>query len=137
MTAAWALTSINLALFVAFVGLALYGRYYLAIVLALMVNVVGTVYGIIFRQWYLVGINAAGALWVLWNWWKTRGRRKPVSKEIGDESRQLRDGLVRRMRRVTRRGLSPEPSQYRALHWQRPDVLPSEVAGGSEQRSTR
>jgi len=112
MTAAWALTSINLALFVAFIGLALYGWYYLAIVLALMVNVVGTVYGIIFRQWYLIGINAAGALWVLWNWWKTRGRRKPVSKEIGDESRQLRDGLVRKMRRrVTRRGWSPEPSQ--------------------------
>jgi hypothetical protein len=112
MTAAWALTSINLALFVAFVGLALYGWYYLATVLALMVNVVGTVYGIIFRQWYLVGINVAGALWLLWNWWKTRGRRKPVGKEIGDESRQLRDGLVRKMRRRgTRRGLSPKPSQ--------------------------
>ena len=46
--------------------------------------------------------------------WKGRGRRRRGARaEIGDESRQLRDGLVRRMRqrRVTRPGWSPSPSR--------------------------
>jgi hypothetical protein len=109
----WALTSVNAALFAAFIGLALYGWYWLAVVLGLMVNVTGITYGIIFRQWYLVGINLAGMLWVLWNLWRSRRRRKPVAKLVGDESRQLRDGLVRKMRRrrAARRGLSPQPSR--------------------------
>ncbi len=109
----WELTSVNAALFAAFIGLALYGWYWLAVVLGLMVNVTGITYGIIFRQWYLVGINFAGMLWVLWNLWRSRRRRKPVAKLVGDESRQLRDGLVRKMRRrrAARRGLSPQPSR--------------------------
>ena len=35
-TAAWALTSVNLAFFVVFMGLALYGRFYLALVVGLL-----------------------------------------------------------------------------------------------------
>jgi hypothetical protein len=111
-TAAWALTSVNLAFFVAFMGLALYGRFYLALVVGLLGQVTGLVYGIVVHSWINIGISAAGILLMLWSWWWTRGRRKPVAKAVGDESRQLRDGLVRKVRqRRTRRGLSPEPSR--------------------------
>jgi hypothetical protein len=112
-TAAWALTSVSLALLVAFLVLALYGRFYLALVVGLLGQVTGLVYGIVAHSWVNIGISAAGILLLLWSWWWTRGRRKPVAKAVGDESRQLRDGLVRkvRQRRVTRRGLSPEPSR--------------------------
>jgi hypothetical protein len=112
-TAAWALTSVNLAFFVAFMGLALYGRFYLALVVGLLGQVTGLVYGIVVHSWINIGISAAGILLMLWSWGWTRGRRKPVAKAVGDESRQLRDELVRkaRQRRVTRRGVSPEPSR--------------------------
>jgi hypothetical protein len=107
------LTLVNMALFVAFIALMLYGRYWLGVVLALLVNAVGILYGIVYRQWWIAGLNVAGALWVLWNLWRTRRRREPIAKAIGDESRQLREKLVRKMRRrrAARRGLSPEPSQ--------------------------
>lgn len=107
------LTLVNMALFVAFIALMLYGLYWLGVVLALLLSAVGILYGIVYRQWWLVGLNVAGALWVLWNLWRSRRRRKPVAKLVGDESRQLRDGLVRKMRRrrAARRGLSPQPSR--------------------------
>jgi hypothetical protein len=46
--------------------------------------------------------------------WKGRGRRRRRARaEIGDESRQLRDGLVRRMRGLRRKRpiTRPEPSR--------------------------
>lgn len=58
-------------------------------------------------------VGIAGLL--LWFWRGGPRGRKRARKELGDESRQLRDGLVRRMRqrRVTRPGWSPSPAPSR------------------------
>jgi hypothetical protein len=59
----------------------------------------------------LIGISTAGvAPLLLWFWPRGPRRRKRVRKELGEESRQLRDGLVcrmRQLRRVTRPAWSP------------------------------
>jgi hypothetical protein len=60
----------------------------------------------------LIWISTANLVaFLLLFWWGGPRRRKRARKQLGDESRQLRDGLVRRMRqrRVTRPAWSPSP----------------------------
>jgi hypothetical protein len=93
------------------------GYSYLPALVAVLGLSCGLAVGIVDRNPLIIGEAAAGlAAWAVFGWWNGRGkRRKRASKELGDESRQLRDGLVRRMRqrRVTRPGWSPSPSPSR------------------------
>src|SRR5215469_1208251 len=87
------------------------GYVYLAALVAVGCLSCGMAVGILDRNPWLIGEEAAGlVVWAVFWWWNGRGkRRKRASRELGDESRQLRDGLVRRMRQrqVTRPGWSP------------------------------
>jgi hypothetical protein len=90
------------------------GRLYLSVLVAGLCLSCGLAVGILNHDPVTIGEAAVGlaAFAVFW-WWNGRGkRRKRARKELGDESRQLRDGLVRRLRerRVTRRKPSPLPS---------------------------
>jgi hypothetical protein len=100
---AWAL------LFGAEIGCLVYGRFYLAALASLAASVTIMAEGIVshFPLVTALGVFSIAA-WFFWHW-RGRGRRKrPVRKLIGDESRQVRDGLVRRMR--ARCGVRREPS---------------------------
>ena len=91
------------------------GYLYLAALVAVPCLSCGLAVGILDRNSWIIGEAAVGlAAWAAVWWWNGRGkRRKRASRGLGDESRQLRDGLVRRMRqrRVTRPGWSPSPSR--------------------------
>jgi len=91
------------------------GYSYLAALVAVLGLSCSLTVGILDRSPWVIGNAAAGlAAFAAFWWWRGRGkRRKRASRELGDESRQLRDGLVRRMRqrRVTRPGWSPAPSR--------------------------
>jgi len=91
------------------------GYVYLAALVAVLCQCCGLAVGILDRNPWLIGELAVGlASWAVFWWWNGRGkRRKRASRELGDESRQLRDSLVRRMRqrRVARPGWSPSPSR--------------------------
>jgi hypothetical protein len=90
------------------------GYLYLAGLVGMLCLSCGLALGILDRNAWIIGEAAVGlATWAVFWWWNGRGkRRKRASRALGDESRQLRDGLVRRMRqrRVTRPGWSPSPS---------------------------
>lgn len=96
-------------------------RPYLALTAGLLASACIVTRGIIDRSWLVIVLGAFDvALSIaLLLWWRGRGgkHRKRIADEIGDESRQVRDGLVRRMRDRTRPGLrrSPSPSP-RASH---------------------
>ena len=100
---------------VAQTALLIYGRVYLAVVAGLCGTGLGLTYGIIHHSSLEVALAIFGVvLWVLTFWF--RGRRGPKRgrrKALGDESRQIRDGLVRRMREHhrERRDLQPSPSR--------------------------
>ena len=104
----------GLALVAAELGLLSYGRRYLACILAIFASGCFLGYGILSHSPFQIGIAGGNilAFLALLFWGGPRGRRR-TRKELGDESRQLRDGLVRRMRqrRVTRRGTLPHPSR--------------------------
>jgi hypothetical protein len=87
-----------------------------AIHLAAIVGLLGSVTylagGIILNEPLAAGLGSAGITVFFGFWWGGRGRRKRTREALGDESRQMRDGLVRwmRQRRITRPGWSPSPS---------------------------
>jgi len=93
------------------------GHMYLAALVAVPIQFCGLAVGILNHNPVLIGESAVGlAACAMFWWWNGRGkRRKRARRKLGDESRQLRDGLVRRMRqrRVTRPGWSPSPSPSR------------------------
>ena len=110
---ATSLTLANATLLVVQIGLALYGHRYLALLAGLFLTFGCLAFGIVTRSPLNIALASVNLLIWLWFWWRSRKQRRPVAKEVGDESRQLRDSLVRKVRerRVTRRGLSPEPSR--------------------------
>jgi membrane protein implicated in regulation of membrane protease activity len=62
----------------------------------------------------VAAVSLAVSLASFW-FWKGRGRRRRGARaEIGDESRQLRDGLVRRMRSLRRKRPITRPEPQRA-----------------------
>ena len=92
------------------------GRWYLGVVASGLCSASMLAAGILEHNTPLVLISAVGIMgFLLWFWRGGPRRRKRTRKRLGDESRQLRDGLVRRMRqrRVTRPGWSPSPSPSR------------------------
>jgi hypothetical protein len=123
-------------------GLLIFGRWALALVASWLASGGCVVAGIVQHVPLLFGIGAFNlALALAWWWWQgPRGRRR-AKRQLGDESRQVRDGLVRRMRqRVTaRRGLSPSPSRWSpAWGWslRHPQGPPSTTATRSPRRSS-
>jgi hypothetical protein len=101
-------------LMAAFTWLLVYRRMNLAAAVGVLISTCALIAGVILDSPILAGGGAVGlVLWLIF-WRGGQGGRKRTRKEaIGDESRQLRDGLVRRMRkrRVTRPGWSPSPSR--------------------------
>lgn len=92
-------------------GLMAYGRSYLAALAGGCCSACLLVAGILGHNGVLVVLSAVGiGGWLIWWFWRggPRGRRR-ASKVIGDESRQVRDGLVRRMRDRRARGREPLP----------------------------
>jgi hypothetical protein len=89
-------------------------RPYLALSAGVLAAASLVVRGIIDRSWLVIGLAALDlAIAVaLLLWWNGRGKhRKRVGREIGDESRRVRDGLVRRAREAgSRRSPSPRVS---------------------------
>ena len=100
-------------LFGAELGLLAYGRYYLAGLAGLAASVTVVSQGIISHIPLVTGLGVLSiVLWFVFWHWGGRGRHKRTRREaIGDESRQVRDGLVRKMRarRAARPGWSPQP----------------------------
>ena len=95
-------------------GLMAWGRWYLAWLAGGLGSASFLAAGILGHFPLLIWISTAGiAGFLLWFWWGGPRGRKRTRKELGDESRRLRDALVRRMRqrRVTRPGWSPSPSR--------------------------
>jgi hypothetical protein len=68
--------------------------------------------GIVGHFYLTIAFGAAGLAILFFRWGGPRQRRR-VRRVLGEKSRQLRDGLVRRMhqRRLARPGWSPSPSQ--------------------------
>jgi len=68
--------------------------------------------GIVGHFYLTIALGTAGLTIAFIRWGGPRQRRR-VRRVLGDKSRQLRDGLVRRMheRRVAGPGLSPSPSR--------------------------
>jgi|SRR5215469_4844989 len=98
------------ALFAAEIWLLVYCRFHLAGLAALGASAVIVAEGIISHSPLATGLGAASILAYFVFWRDGRGRRKRTRREaIGEESRQVRDGLVRRLR-ATRPGWSPSPS---------------------------
>jgi hypothetical protein len=64
-------------------------------------------------HFYLTVAFGAVGLAIAFFWWGRPRRRRRVRRVLGEKSRQLRDGLLRRMhqRRVARPGWSPTPSR--------------------------
>jgi hypothetical protein len=92
------------------------GRWHLCVVASGLCSVSMLAAGILEHNTPLMWISTVGIVgFMLWFWRGGPRRRKRSRKRLGDESRQLRDGLVRRMRqrRVTRPGWSPSPSPSR------------------------
>ena len=88
-------------------------RPYLALTAGVLASAVLLTHGIIERSGLVIGLAAfdlAIAIAVLF-WWNGRGkRRRRIAREIGDESRQVRDRLVRKAREAgSRRSPSPLP----------------------------
>jgi hypothetical protein len=86
-------------------------RPYLALTAGLLASACILTRGIIDHSWLVIGLGAleVAIAVALLLWWNGRGKhRKRVSREIGDESRQVRDALVRRAR--IRPGLRRSPS---------------------------
>jgi hypothetical protein len=110
------LLSIAGAAFVATqLALMAYGRVYLAALAGGLGSAAILGAGILWDNVPLIVLSAAViGSWLVWWFWRggPRGRRR-AGPAIGDESRQLRDGLVRRMRarRAARREPSPQPSR--------------------------
>jgi membrane protein implicated in regulation of membrane protease activity len=102
----------GVALVAAELGLTAYGHRYLALVLDACAAGCILAYGILSHSAPLIGVAGVLVVLILVAFWRGPKRRDRVRKELGDESRQLRDGLVRRMRarRVTRRRAAPQPS---------------------------
>jgi hypothetical protein len=103
-----------------FTWLLVYRRRNLAAAVGVLIDICALVCAVILHSPILSPIlGGSGAVGlVLWFiFWRDgrggRGGRKRTRREaIGDESRQLRDSLVRRIRqRVTRQGWSPSPSR--------------------------
>jgi hypothetical protein len=96
------------------VGLMVYGRRYLSIITVVCACGFFLAYCILSDSVLQAGIFGGVILanLALMFWGGPKGRQR-TREQLGDESQQLRDGLVRRMRqrRITRRGISPEPSQ--------------------------
>jgi hypothetical protein len=110
-----ALTTAGVALVGAEILLMVWDEMYLSLFAGLLADASFVTAGIILHSVVVIVSSTAGiALLLLMIWWLNgRGkRRKRVSKELGDESRQLRDGLLRRLRdrQVTRREPAPLPS---------------------------
>ena len=105
----------GMALVAVELGLLAYGRRHLAYVAAIFASGCFLGYGILRHdpiQMGLAGGNILLFLALLFWWGGPKGRRR-ARRALGDESRRLREGLVRRMRqrRVTRPGWSPSPSR--------------------------
>jgi hypothetical protein len=105
-------------LMAAFTWLLVYRRENLAAAVGVLISASSLVCAIILDSPILSPILGGGGAGGLVLWWLIlrrggRGGRKRTRREaIGDESRQLRDGLVRRIRqRITRQGWSPSPSR--------------------------
>jgi len=96
-------------------GLLARGQRYLGVLAAGLGSASMLAAGILEHDAPLIGISTGGIVGFLLWFWGGRRWRKRARKELGDESRQLRDGLVRRMRqrRVTRPVWSPSPSPSR------------------------
>jgi hypothetical protein len=93
-------------------GLLARGRRYLSLVANGLASTSFLGEGILHHDALLISISTAGIVtFLLMFWWGGPRRRKRARKQLGDESRQLRDGLVRRMRqrRVIRPSWSPSP----------------------------
>jgi hypothetical protein len=93
-------------------GFLAWGRRYLSWLASGLASASFLAAGILGHFPLLIWISTAGIVgFLLWFWWGGPRGRKRARKELGDESRRLRDGLVRRMRqrRVTRPGWSPSP----------------------------
>jgi hypothetical protein len=88
-------------------------RPYLALACGVLASASILTHGIIERSGLVIGLGAfdLAIAVALLLWWNGRGKhRKRVGREIGDESRQVRDGLVRRAREAgSRRSPSPSP----------------------------
>ena len=88
-------------------------RPYLALTAGLLASACILTRGIIDRSWLVIGLGALDVAIsvVLLLWWNGRGKhRKRVGREIGDESRQVRDDLIRRARIRIRLGLRRSPA---------------------------
>jgi len=93
-------------------GLLAWGRRYLSWLASGLASASFLAAGILQHFAPLIWISTANiVLFLLWFWRGGPRRRKRARKELGDESRQLRAGLVRRVRRrrVSRPGWSPSP----------------------------
>lgn len=105
---------VGLVLVAAELSLLAYGRRYLACILTLFASGCFLGYGILSHSPLQIGLAGGNilAFLALLFWGGPRGRRR-TRKQLGNESRQLRNGLVRRLRqrRITRRGALPQPSR--------------------------
>src|SRR5690348_7810955 len=96
------------ALFAAQVGFLAYGHRNLGALSAGLCSASLLAAGILQHQPWLIAISVLGiAVFLLWFWWGGPKGRYRARKELGDESRQVRDGLVEKAR--PRPGPSPSP----------------------------
>jgi hypothetical protein len=111
------LSTAGAAFVAAQLGLLASGRRYVAWLASGLASASFLALGILQHSAPLIWISTTNIVaLLLWFWRGGPRRRKRAMKQLGDESRQLRDGMVRRMRqrRVTRPGWSPSPSPSRA-----------------------
>jgi hypothetical protein len=107
------LTLAQAALVGGWVSLAAHGRWHVAALVAGLNSACGLAVGIVTGNRWVIGLNVLGILAFGVFWWRGGPRgRKRARKALGDESQQLRDGLVRRMRQrvTTRPSWLPSPS---------------------------
>jgi hypothetical protein len=98
-------------LFVLQTALILYGRVYLSAAAAILATTAQLVDAIILRTWLGIALGIFSlAWWIILFYWRGPRNPKRAKKLIGDETRQIRDGLVRRAREArSPRSLSPSP----------------------------
>ena len=91
-----------------------YGRWALSLTVSASFGVLYLVAGILVGSGLLAGLAAVNVLvWLVIFWWRGPRQRRRARKLLGDESRQLRAGLLRRLRqrRIPRPGWQPQPSR--------------------------
>jgi membrane protein implicated in regulation of membrane protease activity len=102
------LTIAGAVFLVAQVGFLVYGHRNLGALSAGLSSASLLAAGILQHRPWLIGVSVLGiAVFLLWFWWGGPKRRSRVRKELGDESRQVRDELAEKGR--ARPGPSPSP----------------------------